>query len=76
MPSQDGRQRLFIPADFGSPARYDPSIFPLLRVKGNLHNVDLVLEATLDEIYRICHLAGNRDELQQVILEARQEYDK
>ncbi|KAG2364057.1 hypothetical protein BDR07DRAFT_1402614 [Suillus spraguei] len=78
MPSQQERQTLVIPVNLGSPARYDRSIFPLMKVKGkspSLQEVDFVLEATLDEIFRMRAMAGNINELQQLILDAKDEYD-
>ncbi|KAG2039666.1 hypothetical protein BDR03DRAFT_1090333 [Suillus americanus] len=70
------RQTFFIPVNLGSPERYDRSIFPLMRVKSpSLQEVDFVLEATLDEIFRMRNMAGNIDELQQLILDAKDEYD-
>ncbi|OJA14389.1 hypothetical protein AZE42_11188 [Rhizopogon vesiculosus] len=78
MPPQSSRQRVVIPIDIGSPARYDPSIFPLMKVKGrspSLHDVEFVLEATLDEIFRMRHLAGDRVKLRQLMVEAKDRYD-
>ncbi|KAG2338900.1 hypothetical protein BDR05DRAFT_968718 [Suillus weaverae] len=79
MSSQQERQTLFIPVDLGSPARYDRSIFQLMKIKGestSLREVDFVLEATLDEIFRMRNMAGNINELQQLILDAKDEYDE
>lgn len=67
-----------MPIDLGSPTRYDRSTFPLMKIKGKnpaLQEVDFVLEATLDEIFRMRDMAGNIDELQQLILDAKDEYD-
>ncbi|KAG0696948.1 hypothetical protein DFH29DRAFT_948710 [Suillus ampliporus] len=78
MTSQQKRRTLLIPVNLGSPARYDRSIFPLMRVKGkspSLQEVDFVLEGTLDEIFKMRHMAGNKVELQQLVLDAKDEYD-
>lgn len=78
MPSPQDDSTYFIPVNLGSPARYDRSVFPLMKIKGknpSLQEVDFVLEATLDEIFRMRDMAGNIDELQQLILQAKEEYD-
>lgn len=78
MPSQQERQTYVIPVNLGPPTRYDQSIFPLMKLKGkspSLQEVDFVLEATLDEIFRMRDMAGNINELQQLILDAKDEYD-
>jgi hypothetical protein len=78
MPSPQDGPTYFIPVNLGSPARYDRSVFPLMKIKGknpSLQEVDFVLEATLDEIFRMRDMAGNIDELQQLILQAKEEYD-
>ena len=76
MSSQNGRQQIFIPGDFGSPAQYDSTLFPMRKIKGgSLHDVDMVLIATMDEILKMKSLARNRSELRQLLLEAKDEYD-
>jgi len=42
---------------------------------GSLHDVDMVLIATMDEILKMKSLARNRSELRQLLLEAKDEYD-
>ncbi|OJA10333.1 hypothetical protein AZE42_07350 [Rhizopogon vesiculosus] len=78
MSSEQQRQTLLIPMNLGSPSQYDRSIFPLMKMndKGSLDQVDIVLEATMDELYRIRDMAGNLAELELVFQNAKSQYDK
>jgi hypothetical protein len=71
------RQTLLIPLNLGSPTQYDRSVFPLMKVKGknSIHQVDIVLEATLDEIYKIRQMVGNEENFQRLIRNAKAQYD-
>jgi hypothetical protein len=77
MSSQKVPQKLLIPVNLGSPARYDRSIFPLMKVKGrnSLHQVDYVLEATMDELHKMQHMVGNGAEFNQLVHDAKLQYD-
>ncbi|OAX32060.1 hypothetical protein K503DRAFT_777036 [Rhizopogon vinicolor AM-OR11-026] len=78
MSSQQDSKTFLIPLNLGSPARYDRSIFPLMRVKGkgsSLNEVDLVLQATMDELIKMKHMVGNSAEFKQLIDNAKLQYD-
>lgn len=79
MPSDPNRphQTLLIPLDLGSATQYDRSVFPLMKVKAKtpLVKVDMVLEATLDEIYKIREMVGNEENFQRLIRNAKAQYD-
>ncbi|KAG2051566.1 hypothetical protein BDR06DRAFT_1010284 [Suillus hirtellus] len=66
MPSESERQTFIIPVNLGTPAQYDPSIFPVMRVKdtSTLGQIGIVLEATLDEA-SYDTLVLKREELQR-----------
>jgi hypothetical protein len=78
MSSEQERQSIIIPLNLGSPSQYDPSIFPLLKMKrlSDLDRVDLALEATMDELFKIREMAGNPKQLDRVFVRAKEEYDK
>lgn len=78
MPSEQERQTILIPLNLGSPSQYDRSIFPLMQMKrmNSLDQVDIVLEATMDELFKIREMAGNLKQLETVFVSAKQEYDK
>jgi hypothetical protein len=49
-----------------------------MRVKGkspSLNEVDLVLQATMDELIKMRHMAGNSAEFKQLIHDAKLQYD-
>jgi hypothetical protein len=76
--SEQERQTILIPLNLGSPSQYDRSIFPLMKMKrmGSLDQVDIVLEATMDELFKIREMAGNLKQLETVYRSAMNEYDK
>jgi len=71
------RQTLLIPLDLGSATQYARSVFPLMKVKAinPLNQVDIVLEATLDEIYKIHQMVGNEENVHRLIQSAKTQYD-
>jgi hypothetical protein len=77
MAKQPARQTLLLPMDLGSPARYDQSVFPLSRVqrKDTINQVDLYLEATLDETLKIRQMVEDAENFQQLIRNAKLQYD-
>jgi hypothetical protein len=78
MAKQPARQTLLLPMDLGSPARYDQSVFPLSRVqrKDTINQVDLYLEATLDETLKIRQMVEDAENFQQLIRNAKLQYDE
>ncbi|KAG1738037.1 hypothetical protein EDB19DRAFT_1716022 [Suillus lakei] len=78
MSSEQERQTVLIPLNLGSPSQYDRSIFPLMRMKHRdiLDQVNIVLEATLDELFKMRDMAGNLTELETVFVNAKEEYDR
>lgn len=78
MSSEQERQTVLIPMNLGSPSQYDRSMFPLMKMKrsGSRDQVDIVLEATLDELFKIRDMAGNLLELETVFVSAKAEYDR
>jgi hypothetical protein len=72
------RRTLLLPMDLGSPDQYDQAVFPLSKVQGKntIGQVNLYLEATLDEIFKIRQMAGNAEEFQDLILNAKSQYDE
>ncbi|KAG2074005.1 hypothetical protein BDR04DRAFT_1140864 [Suillus decipiens] len=78
MAEQPTRRTLLLPMDLGSPAKYEQSVFPLSRVQGKstINQVDLVLEATLDEIFKIRQMVGNTENSQRLIHNAKAQYDQ
>jgi hypothetical protein len=78
MASQAGRRTLILPMDLGSPSQYEQSVFPLSRVQGQntISQVDLVLEATLDEIFKIRQMVGNSENSQRLLQNAKAQYDQ
>ncbi|KAG1772592.1 hypothetical protein EV702DRAFT_1133422 [Suillus placidus] len=78
MSSEQERQTVLFPVNLGSPSQYDRSIFPLMKMKrmNSLDQVDIVLEATMDELFKIREMAGNLKELEKVYENAKDEYDK
>ncbi|KAG2153110.1 uncharacterized protein EDB93DRAFT_1136680 [Suillus bovinus] len=78
MPSEPDRRTLLIPVNLGSPAQYDRSIFPLMKLKdqSGLAQADLVLEATLDEVFRIREMAADKTQFQDLLAATKLAYDK
>ncbi|KAG1719662.1 uncharacterized protein EDB91DRAFT_1180142 [Suillus paluster] len=74
MSSDQERQTVFIPLKLGSASQYDRNIFPLMRMK-RLDQVDIVLEATMDELYKIREMAGNPTELETIFQTSKNQYD-
>ncbi|KAG1868419.1 hypothetical protein F4604DRAFT_1927283 [Suillus subluteus] len=70
-------QTLLLPMDLGSPAQYEQSVFPLNRVQGKnaINQVDIFLEATLDEIFKICQMVGDAENFQWLICNAKLQYN-
>ncbi|KAG1746006.1 uncharacterized protein EDB91DRAFT_1120156 [Suillus paluster] len=77
MPAEPDRRTLLIPANLGTPAQYDRSIFPIMRLKdkNTLGQIDIVLEATLDEVFKIRQMATDKKQLQELLAETKVEYD-
>ncbi|KAG2338907.1 hypothetical protein BDR05DRAFT_968725 [Suillus weaverae] len=77
MSSEKERQTILFPVNLGSPSQYDRSIFPLMKMKrmNSLDQVDIVLEATMDELFKIREMAGNSKQLENVYKSAKHEYD-
>ncbi|KAG1844320.1 hypothetical protein DFJ58DRAFT_731237 [Suillus subalutaceus] len=75
MSSEQERQTIVIPMNLGSPSQYDPSIFPLMKMKriDNLDQVAIVIEATLDELFKIRDMAGNLTELESIFADTKEE---
>lgn len=79
MAGQSPRQTLLLPVNLGSPAQYEPSVFPLSRIRGTgtaIEQVDLFLEATLDEMYKLRQMAGDTGKLQALLHNAKTQYDE
>lgn len=47
-----------------------------MKRRDNLDQVDIVLEATLDELFKIRDMAGNLTELETIFANAKKEYDR
>lgn len=71
-------RRTLPPMDLGSPAQYEQSMFPLSQVRGKntIGQMDLFLEATLDEIFRIGRNEKNPENSQLLIKNAKTRYDE
>ncbi|KAG1799167.1 uncharacterized protein BJ212DRAFT_1402272 [Suillus subaureus] len=78
MPSEPDHRTLLIPVNLGTPAQYDRSIFPLMRLKdqSGLAQADLVLEATLDEVFKIREMAADKTHVQDLVAATKLAYDK
>lgn len=78
MPSEPDKRTLLIPVNLGTPAQYDRSIFPLMRLKdqSGLAQADLVLEATLDEVFKIHDMAADKTQFQDLVSATKLAYDK
>ncbi|KAG1885164.1 hypothetical protein F4604DRAFT_1918824 [Suillus subluteus] len=78
MPSEPDHRTLLIPVNLGTPAQYDRSIFPLMRLKdqSGLAQADLVLEATLDEVFKIREMASDKTQVQDLVAATKIAYDK
>lgn len=78
MSSKQEQQTILIPMNLGSPSQYDAFIFPLMKMKrsGSRDQVDIVLETTLDELFKIRDMAGDSEELKSVFVNAKNSYDK
>ncbi|KAG1886825.1 uncharacterized protein F5891DRAFT_1200675 [Suillus fuscotomentosus] len=77
MPSESERQTFLIPVNLGTPAQYDPSIFPVMRVKdtSTLGQISIVLEAMLDEVLKIHQMATDKKKIQDLLAETKASYD-
>ncbi|KAG2129473.1 hypothetical protein DEU56DRAFT_495392 [Suillus clintonianus] len=77
MPSEQNRRTLLIPANLGTAAQYDRSIFPVMRLKDSstFGQINVVLEATLDEVFRIRDMAADKKQVEDLITEAKASYD-
>ncbi|KAG1717726.1 uncharacterized protein EDB91DRAFT_1189412 [Suillus paluster] len=78
MPSEPDRRTFVIPVNLGTPAQYDQSIFPLMRLKdkSSLAQVDVVLEATLDEVFKIRQMAADPTQVRDIVTATKVSYDK
>jgi hypothetical protein len=78
MAEQPTRRSLLLPMDLGSPAQYEQSVFPISRVRkgSTIDKVDFVLEATLDEIFKIRQMVGNAENTKRLIDNAKTQYDE
>ncbi|KIK80841.1 hypothetical protein PAXRUDRAFT_833306 [Paxillus rubicundulus Ve08.2h10] len=78
MPSND-RQTVILPVKLGPARSYDRTIFPLARFKGMgpLREGDLLLRATMNEMYNIRDMAKGLDSSRELELlrDAKQRYD-
>ncbi|KAG2745898.1 hypothetical protein P692DRAFT_20836433 [Suillus brevipes Sb2] len=78
MSSNSGqRQTIIIPIHLGSTSEYDRSMFPLMKRSGSRDQTDVVLEATLDELFKIRDMAGDLTEsIETIVANAKVEYDR
>ncbi|KAG2367124.1 hypothetical protein BDR07DRAFT_1479490 [Suillus spraguei] len=79
MAEQRTRQTLLLSMDLGSLAQYEQSIFPLSRVQGKgttVDQVDLYLQATLNEIFKIRIITRDSENFQDLIYNAKTQYDE
>ncbi|KAG1848166.1 hypothetical protein C8R48DRAFT_410877 [Suillus tomentosus] len=77
MAKQPTRRTLLFPMDLGSPAQYERSVFPLSRVRGKsrINQMDLYLEATLSEIFKMRDNIGNAENSKRLLRNAKKQYD-
>lgn len=77
MAEQPTRRTLILPMDLGSPARYEQTIFPLsgVQVKGTVNQVNLYLQATLDELFKMHQMAGDKEKFKDLFYNAKTQYD-
>ncbi|KAG1785383.1 uncharacterized protein HD556DRAFT_1450793 [Suillus plorans] len=70
---------LILPMDLGSLTKYEQSVFPLSRVQGKscIDQMDIFLEATLDEIFRIRRFSqsGGIENSEHLVANAKKQYD-
>ncbi|KIK77162.1 hypothetical protein PAXRUDRAFT_835078, partial [Paxillus rubicundulus Ve08.2h10] len=76
MPSNDRRTVIF-PVRLGPARSYDQAIFPLTRFKGTgpLREGDLLLEATMDEMYNIWEMSKGLESGRQLLADTKAVYD-
>lgn len=76
--SSNFEQTIYIPISLGSKSQFDPSMFRLMKMKrsSTQDQVDVVLEATLDELFKIRDMAGNFTEVEAIFRNAKDEHDK
>ncbi|KAF8838517.1 hypothetical protein BDN67DRAFT_971440 [Paxillus ammoniavirescens] len=76
MPSND-RQTVILPVRLGPARGYDRAIFPLARFKGTgpLQEGDLLLEATMDEMYNIREMSKGLESGREVLQDTKAVYD-
>ncbi|KAG1751143.1 hypothetical protein EDB19DRAFT_1904002 [Suillus lakei] len=77
MASEAERRTLLIPVNLGIPAQYDRSLFPAMRLKdtSTLGQVGIVLEATLDEVFKIHKMAADKKKIKDLLAETKASYD-
>ncbi|KAJ8588516.1 hypothetical protein M405DRAFT_934028 [Rhizopogon salebrosus TDB-379] len=77
-PDSERREAFYIPLNLGTATQYDQSIFPLLKLKdkNTLDQVDIVLEATLSEIFKIRQMAADTRHFRDLIADTKSSYDK
>ncbi|KIJ18441.1 hypothetical protein PAXINDRAFT_167042 [Paxillus involutus ATCC 200175] len=77
MPSND-RQTVILPVRLGPARNYDRAIFPLARFKGTglLQKGDLLLQATMDEMYNIREMSKGLDSSCTVLQGSKRRYDE
>ncbi|KAG2101349.1 uncharacterized protein F5147DRAFT_709230 [Suillus discolor] len=71
-------QTLLFPIPLGLADQYHRSVFPLIRFQGpksSLHEVDLALVATMNEIYRMKEIVKNTSDFKELIHESKVQYD-
>ncbi|KAG1836424.1 hypothetical protein F4604DRAFT_1847937 [Suillus subluteus] len=73
-PKTDDKTYLY-PISLGLASRYHRSVFPLMKFKSSLHDVDLVLVATMDELIKMRQLVKNNAEFKKVIHDSKLQYD-
>ncbi|KAG1753332.1 hypothetical protein EDB19DRAFT_1668623 [Suillus lakei] len=76
MPSQN--KTIFIPLPLGPAGQYHRSVFPLLKFKSpkaSLHEMDLALVATMDELIKMKQLVNDNAEFKKLIHESKIQYD-
>lgn len=75
MSSQKTDKTYLYPISLGLASRYDRSVFPLMKLKSSLHDVDLALVATMDELIKMRQLVKNNAEFKKVIHDSKLQYD-
>ncbi|KAH7889052.1 hypothetical protein F5I97DRAFT_1857904 [Phlebopus sp. FC_14] len=70
------RQTVIVPFSLGRAEDYDPVLFPLVKIKGTVHEGDLLLQATLDELTKMQQMAKQLCSDRGLLRTVKKKYDR